>query len=124
MEPTKDTPKGIQQNSRAYWIHAPMDRGWVNPSNDNVIAGGPGRIATPKAGIPTFFPFGVRAIADLVGGLGISNAGQITATVVPPDRYWRARTTPVKASNTLRLPGQTAIRTSWGFQIPGLSFGS
>jgi predicted nicotinamide N-methyase len=44
--------------------------------------------------LPTFFPVGNRAKGELNSGKLLNDSGGGTTTLVPPDRYWRARTSP------------------------------
>lgn len=112
-------PGTVQQNSVAYGVQPPMAQGHIYPDlTTGNLYGGPA-----PAGNPTFVPFGNRAEAGLGGFPGLNSAGGVTAIIVPPDRYWRARTSPLTGKSVALGKKQAATVPTRG-KTPGVSFGT
>ena len=115
--------KGIQRNSNAYFWFPPTGKGWVQPDAGWIVNGGVEIAYDTRPMLPQPFPVGNRARGTQTAGVLNGEAGGDNVLLVPPDRFWRKRTSPRTPKDTRLGRREVTKRPQWGgFTFP-LSFG-
>ena len=113
----------IQQNSAAYRWFYPMDRGWVQPDAGFPINGGVKVAYAGRPMLPQPFPVGNRSRAVQTYGILNTDGGGDNLLIVPPDKFWRLRTSPRQVKDVRVGLRQSTTRPSWWPATLPLSFG-